>query len=56
MGKEIIIFVDFLGFILEVFKVLEDKIDFKLESYYKELYKFVWELIIYDNLDNCDLF
>lgn len=39
----------------EEFKVLEDKIDCKLESYCKELYEFVWELIICDSLDDCDL-
>lgn len=54
MGKEIITFADLSGFILEVFKVLEDKIDSKLESYHKELHKLVWESITYDNLDNRD--
>lgn len=54
MGEEHITFADLSDIISKEFKVLEEKIDCKLESCHKELHELAREPIIGDSLDDRD--
>lgn len=54
MGEENLTFADLSEVISKEFKVLEDKIDCKLESYRKELHELAREPITCDSLDDRD--
>lgn len=54
MGEENLTFADLSEVISKEFKVLEDKIDCKLENYRKELHELAREPITCDSLDDRD--